>query len=150
MHRRAPILPVGLAFVLAFVLVLALAPALPANAGTPQGDLFARVNRARERNGFRDLKLNLDLSAVALRHSRRMAERRKLFHTPDLASKLRSYRWSVAGENVGMARSLKRLMNMWMASAEHRANILRRSYRHIGVGVVRVKGYFWATLIFYG
>jgi uncharacterized protein YkwD len=144
MDPRPLILPVVLAF------ALVLAPPLSANAGSPQGDLFTRVNRARESHGFKDLKLSVDLSAVALRHSRRMAKRHKLFHTPNLAGKLSPHRWNIAGENVGMARTLKRLMEMWMGSAEHRANILRRSYHHIGVGVVRVKGYFWATLIFYG
>jgi uncharacterized protein YkwD len=45
---------------------------------------------------------------------------------------------------------LTRLRTLWMRSAGHRANILKRGYRRIGIGVVRARGLFWVTTIFYG
>jgi uncharacterized protein YkwD len=37
-----------------------------------------------------------------------------------------------------------------MHSADHRANILRRAFRRVGVGVVKARGSVWVTVIFYG
>jgi uncharacterized protein YkwD len=44
------------------------------------------------------------------------------------------YRWSAWGENVAMGYLTPRaVMRAWMNSPGHRANILSRSFRHIGV-----------------
>jgi uncharacterized protein YkwD len=96
------------------------------------------------------LKLDLELSRYARKHSQDMADAGVLFHTSDLAAKLKGKHWSIAGENVGMAPDLRTLEDMFMASAPHRRNILNREFDHVAVGVVESDGYVWVTVIFYG
>ncbi|MBI3648756.1 MAG: CAP domain-containing protein [Actinobacteria bacterium] len=132
------------------VTLLAAGPASLARASTYRDRMFKMINRVRVRHGLRELRLNFDLSRYAHKHSRKMAEEDRLFHTRNLRRKLRSYRWTVAGENLGAAGSLKRIRKLWMKSADHRANLLLPDYRRVGVGVVRYKGWFWVTAIFYG
>jgi uncharacterized protein YkwD len=79
-----------------------------------------------------------------------MAEAGYLFHTPDLAGKLRGLDWSLGGENVGVASSLTDLQEAFMASPPHRRNILQRRFDHAAIGVVMSGGRLWVTVIFYG
>ncbi|MGH2591757.1 MAG: CAP domain-containing protein [Actinomycetota bacterium] len=108
------------------------------------------VNDVRDRNERRLLRLDGMLSRYATRHSRQMAEVGYLFHTPDLAGKLEGRNWSIGGENVGFAASLRAVMGEFMESKPHRRNILRRGYDHAAVGVVKSDGSLWVTTIFYG
>jgi uncharacterized protein YkwD len=108
------------------------------------------VNASRRNHDVRALDLNWALSKSAWRHSKRMAVRNSVFHTTDLYSLVRRYRPSTWGENVGMAGTLKRMETLFMRSAPHRANILNRRFRHIGVGVYRGRDRVWVTLDFYG
>jgi len=108
------------------------------------------VNDVRDRNERRLLRLDGMLSRYATRHSRQMAEAGYLFHTPDLGGKLEGRNWSIGGENVGFAASLRVVMGEFMESKPHRRNILRRGYDHAAVGVVKSDGSLWVTTIFYG
>jgi uncharacterized protein YkwD len=58
-------------------------------------------------------------------------------HGSDFAARITAagYRWSVAGENIatGFATPAS-VMNAWMHSPDHRANILNPAYTDIGVG----------------
>lgn len=110
-------------------------------------DLLNQTRRSRDLPIFR---LNRDLSISAYRHSKRMAEQNRLFHTDDLSRLLRAYHPSTWGENVGVAGSLRRVKKLWMHSSGHRANILRRAFRRVGVGAIEVRGSVWVTVIFYG
>lgn len=108
------------------------------------------LNQARRSHGLPVFRLNLELSAFAWRHSKRMAERNQLFHTADLYGAVRAWSPSTWGENVGVARWLKRVRTLWMHSGGHRDNILNPRFRRIGIGVVRARGLVWVTAIFYG
>jgi uncharacterized protein YkwD len=108
------------------------------------------LNQTRRSHGLVVFRLNVDLSHFAWLHSRRMAERNRIFHTDDLYSAVRTYQPSTWGENVGMAGWLKKLRTCWMQSSAHRANILNPRFRRIGIGVVKARGGVWVTAIFYG
>jgi uncharacterized protein YkwD len=108
------------------------------------------TNRARENNDREALALDRALSKYALRHSRRMAEEGELFHTADLADKLKGLNWSMGGENVGYGSSLDDVQAAFMGSKAHRDNILCDVYDHTAIGVVQSDGSFWVTVIFYG
>ena len=125
----------------------------PVRAGAtapPRGEMFRLTNGDREARNRHDLDLNTRLSRYAKRHSRKMAERGELFHTPDLAAKLDGLDWSIGGENVGVGPDLTSLEDAFMASAPHRENILRRTFYDAAVGVYESDGSFWVTVIFYG
>ena len=101
------------------------------------------VNGARAAHGLRPLKLSEKIARRAHRHSMRMARSRTLYHS------CVSCHYRRAAENVGVARSMKRVHNMMMSSSGHRANVLGK-FRRIGVGVVKRGGRFWVTQIFVG
>jgi len=142
-----------IAVVLLLCLPLLWGPRTDAQAGgSPRyrDRMLQLVNDVRDRNERRLLRVDRKLSRYATRHSREMAEAGYLFHTPDLASKLEGRNWSIGGENVGIASSLRAVMGGFMDSPPHRRNILRRGYDHMAVGVVKSAGSFWVTAIFYG
>ena len=135
--------------VLAAVLVAGPA-ARPADATTLRHRMLVMINRVRARHDLHLLKLNTELSSVATHHSRRMANQDRIFHTPHLRARLSRYHWTVCGENVGEAGTLRRIRKLWMKSPEHRFNMLLHAYRHIGLGVVFARHRYWVTAMFYG
>ena len=142
---------IALVFLLAAVLVSSGIAITPAHAGTGlRGEMAPLINDDRADRDRAALKLDLELSRYAKRHSQDMADAGELFHTDDLAAKLKGKNWSAGGENVGMAQNLPDLEAAFMASTPHRRNILNREFDHFAVGVVESDGNFWVTVIFYG
>ncbi len=115
-----------------------------------RGTMLELTNQDRSQHDRSTLALNDKLSRYAKRHSRQMAEEGYLFHTPDLAAKLKGLDWSIGGENVGVGTTLDGLEAAFMGSTPHRRNILRTTYDHAAIGIVRSDGKFWVTVIFYG
>lgn len=107
-------------------------------------------NDARVDADRRPFRLDEDLSRIARAHSRHMADDGFIYHTStdSLIRKLSPFDWENAGENVGMGSSMVRLNNAFMASTAHRANVLRQSFRKVGVGVVWDDGMAFVTVIF--
>jgi len=115
-------------------------------------EMLSLTNHDRARHDRDALGFAARLSRYAKRHSRAMAHRGYLFHSTDdqLRGALTGYRWSIGGENVGVGASLDSLEDAFMASKLHRQNILRPTYDHAAVGIVREDGRVWVTVIFYG
>ena len=123
-----------------------------ARAGRPakhRAEMLQLTNEARGDKSRDALKLDARLSRYAVKHSREMAHEGYLFHTEDLAARLKGD-WSMGGENVGVGSSLSDLQAAFMASKVHRQNILQSGYDHTAIGVVASDGEFWVTVIFYG
>lgn len=108
------------------------------------------LNRVRRQHDLPVFRINRQLSTYAWRHSKRMARKNLVFHTQDLYRLVRSYHPSTWGENVGKAGYLPKVRSLWMHSADHRSNILKRAFRRVGIGVVKARGAVWVTVIFYG
>lgn len=110
------------------------------------------VNKERAANGLQPVKFSLQLSEAATVRSLELKE--KFSHTrPDGTSCFTameelgiSYR--AAAENIAYGqKSPESVMNAWMNSDGHRANILSRNMEYIGVGVVNRDGtYYWTQL----
>ncbi|WP_107958469.1 CAP domain-containing protein, partial [Heyndrickxia sporothermodurans] len=107
------------------------------------------TNKERAINGLPALKIDTELSKVARTKSNDMAKNKYFDHTSptygspfDMMKKFGiSYR--SAGENIAMGqRSPEEVVNAWMNSEGHRANILNKNYTHIGVGYVE-NGNYW-------
>jgi uncharacterized protein YkwD len=139
---------------LAATFVLGFAPARSEARTTHlrRAHMVALTNQDREQHSRRDLRLNAVISRYAKRHSRQMARRGTIFHstTSTLQRVLAPYAWSIGGENVGVGGSIDQLESAFMASPEHRENILRRRFDHMAVGIVSRSGRLWVTVIFYG
>ena len=142
---------VALVFLLAAVLVSSGIAITPAHAGTGlRSQMVQLTNDDRTDKDRSALELDLQLSRYARKHSQDMADAGEIFHTDDLAAKLKGKDWSAGGENVGMASNLPDLEAAFMASTLHRRNILNREFDHVAIGVVESDGNFWVTVIFYG
>lgn len=79
-----------------------------------------------------------------------MARRYALYHTATLDDEVRPYDATVWAENIGYARTLRRVVNMWMHSLPHRQNLLNRRLRFAAIGVAHAHGWFWVTTPMYG
>jgi uncharacterized protein YkwD len=141
---RALLLSLFIAVALTGTTGLAAAPA--ADAGTSaEARLFQKINNARARHGLAPVRLSTSLSDYARSHSRSMSRQRTLFHTSDFTV---ICCWSSISENVGMAGSVRGVHRAFMRSPAHRANILDRGKRAVGVGIVHSGGKFWVTEVF--
>src|SRR5688500_18386166 len=107
-------------------------------------------NEIRARHDLPLLRENLRLRRAAAGHSEDMVSRRYFEHTApggvtmvDRILRARYARndqsWAF-GENLawgtGRLATPRGVMQAWMESPGHRANVLRRSYRELGIGVV--------------
>jgi uncharacterized protein YkwD len=106
-------------------------------------------NQIRDDHGLPTLRANTRLRAAADGHSANMVARRFFDHTAPggvtMVDRIfrahyasRNSAWSL-GENLawgtGSFATPRHIVEMWMDSPGHRANILKRAYREIGVGV---------------
>jgi uncharacterized protein YkwD len=124
----------------------ALLGAAPAGAiTTREGRLLSKINNARAAHGLQPLRLSSDLASTARQHSRQMASAATLFHTANFSS---ICCWSAIAENVGMGYSVRGVHRAFMHSPAHRANILDRRMRVVGVGVIASGGRLWVTEVF--
>ena len=110
------------------------------------------VNAQRAQNGLKPLAENWELSRVARYKSADMASRRYFSHeSPTYGSPyqmMRSFGISFrsAGENIAYGqRTPAAVVNAWMNSSGHRANILSSSYTQIGVGYHEA-GNYWTQM----
>lgn len=110
---------------------------------------FARkANKERTDKGEGKLKLDPELSKVALKHTKEMVAADSLFHTSSDQLRARVKNWSLLGENVGVGSSVSSLHTAFMNSPAHAANILNANFGHQGVGVVKKGDRMWVTVIF--
>ncbi|MFJ9817389.1 sigma-70 family RNA polymerase sigma factor [Streptomyces sp. NPDC101151] len=114
--------------------------------------VVALVNKERAAAGCGPLSENAQLEKAAQDHSDDMAARNFFEHTnPDGADPgqritAAGYRWSTYGENIAKGQQTPQaVMDSWMNSPGHRANILNCSFKEIGVGVHRGSGGPWWT-----
>jgi len=133
----------AVALAVAGVLVLA-APA--ASLYRPEQGLATMTNTARYWHDVPRLASRARLKAAAERQSAQMAKRGRLFHgSLAWTSGLRCW-----GQNVGTGPTVRAVFRAFMRSADHRANMLDRSYRRAGYGVVKIGGAVWVTVNFAG
>jgi uncharacterized protein YkwD len=141
MGKRSVSVGILAAIVAGFIAVVA--PA--ANALTSVENCFYQaINSARASAGHKALTLESDLTSIARRHSNWMAGDGTIYHADsssphykqgdNLAAEVSGNWWS-AGENVGMGPDCQSIADAFMASPEHKANILDTSYNQVGVGV---------------
>ncbi|MFC0558857.1 CAP domain-containing protein [Halalkalibacter alkalisediminis] len=130
----------------------------PAEAEQAAGisDIEAQVieltNVERRNNGLSDLQADSALSNVARKKSNDMQQNNYFSHTsPTYGSPFDMIRdsgisYNSAGENIAQGqRSAQEVVQAWMNSEGHRANILNGEYTHIGVGYQQ-NGHYWTQM----
>jgi uncharacterized protein YkwD len=113
-------------------------------------DVLAQLNQVRREHGLLPLKISATLTKAADTHSREMAQAGYFEHTSADGSAFwkrverfypskGSHLWSV-GENLLWSSpdvDAPGALKLWMASPEHRANILTAKWREIGISAVK-------------
>jgi uncharacterized protein YkwD len=112
------------------------------------------VNQHRAAAGLSPLIRAAELDSAARRHSDDMATHNFMSHTgsdgstPGQRISAAGYQWSTYGENIAAGYSTaEAVVNAWMNSSGHRANILNSRYKEIGLAVTYRAGttyrYYW-------
>ena len=127
-------------------------PQLDASVRSFEQEVIRLVNVQRAQNGLKPLTENWELSRVARYKSQDMVDNRYFSHTsPTYGSPFQMIRnfgisFRSAGENIAYGqRTPQAVVNAWMNSSGHRANILNASYTQIGVGYV-ADGNYWTQM----
>lgn len=117
-----------------------------------ESEVCRLVNEIRAEYGLNPLTEDWELSRVARYKSQDMHDKRYFSHTsPTYGSPfdmMKSFglTYRTAGENIARGqRTPKAVVDAWMNSSGHRANILNKNYKKIGVGYV-ADGNYWTQM----
>ena len=119
--------------------------------------LIDLINHERHKAGLYSLKTDVRLMKAARQHSLEMAEKKFFSHASDDASSLRErfakagYPMTIAAENIAAVHTTPgSVLRAWMRSPGHRANILNKSVREIGIGYCYSRHsqyvYYWTAV----
>jgi uncharacterized protein YkwD len=120
--------------------------AAPATLGATESRIFRLVNGERRRQGLPDLVYNPQLDRMARIQAGNMARFQKMAHVipestlPTLTDRAREtgYPYARLAENVALGYpNAETVVQGWMASKGHRANILQRDVGETGIAVAR-------------
>lgn len=110
------------------------------------------INDIRRSNGLGTLSINTQLSRVARVKAQEMHDKRYFDHnsptygTPFEMMRSFGVRYRTAGENIAMGyRTPQAVVDGWMNSDGHRANILNPNFTEIGMGYV-ADGAYWSQM----
>ena len=127
-------------------------PSTDSETAAYEKEVVRLVNVERRRAGLSELSYDWQLSRVARYKSQDMRQNNYFSHTsPTYGSPFQmmksfgiSYR--SAGENIAKGQATPQaVVDAWMSSPGHRANILNASFTHIGVGYV-ADGRYWTQM----
>lgn len=115
-------------------------------------EIVRLVNVERAKEGLQPLTMDVELQKVAKKKSEDMKAKNYFSHTsPTYGSpfdmmKQFGITYKSAGENIAKGQTTaQQVMDAWMNSAGHRANIMSTSFTHIGVGYVK-SGHYWTQM----
>lgn len=127
-------------------------PSLDTSVTSYEKEVVRLVNEIRRENGLNPLTEDWELSRVARYKSQDMLDNKYFSHTspvygsPFTMMKNFGLSYRSAAENIAKGQSTpKAVVNAWMNSSGHRANILNASYKKIGVGYVK-NGHYWTQM----
>ena len=144
---------------LATVFLASAQPTAAQTSLTPfEQEVLNLVNQKRQANGLAPLTVDARLVQAARDHNARMIQKGEFSHQvsgelPLCAGGANNdrydavgYGWTACAENIAAGQSTpQQVMDAWMNSAGHKANILNPAYRHIGIGYATggAYGHYW-------
>ncbi|MDO4618402.1 MAG: CAP domain-containing protein, partial [Clostridia bacterium] len=115
-------------------------------------EVIRLVNEIRAEYGLNELTYDWELARVARYKSQDMKDNNYFSHTspiygsPFQMMKSFGITYKAAAENIAKGQKTpEAVVNAWMSSSGHRANILNSSYTKIGVGYVE-SGNIWTQM----
>lgn len=131
------------------------ASAIAGSVEAKENAVLKLVNDERAKHGLKALTMSTKLISLAEMKSKDMAEKRYFDHTsptygtPFQMMQKYGVSYKTAGENIAAGqRSAQEVMNSWMNSSGHRANILNGNYTELGVGYYAGGSYgtYWTQM----
>lgn len=120
-------------------LLIAVTVALPASA-SPQSDAISQLNQIRSASGLPALRASESLYRSSARYARKMIDTDYFGHPSRIAA---SSVFGRVGETLemhsGWSANPGGTITGWMNSPRHRAVLMSRAYRWVGMGVARGK-----------
>lgn len=123
-----------------------------ATESTQAREILNLVNQERRKQGLNPLELSEKLTSIANTKAQDMANKNYFSHTsPTYGSPFEMLQhfgvhYTAAGENIAQGQKTAReVMNAWLNSSGHRANILNADYTQLGVGYEQ-SGSHWVQL----
>ena len=120
-------------------LLIAVVVAVPA-AASPQQAAISQLNGIRQANGLPQLRASDSLHRSSTRYARRMIQADYFGHASQIAA---SSAFGRIGETLELHSGWRpdpgQAITSWMSSAGHRAVLMSRSYRWVGMGIARGK-----------
>ena len=112
-------------------------------------DVYDLVNDARSQNGLVAYSVNEGLMEAAAIRAREITE--VFDHVRPNGTSCFTVHCDAFGENIAYGYGTpESVMNAWLNSSGHRANILNNSFKTIGIGCVKYQGlYYWVQLFGY-
>lgn len=112
-------------------------PTVPAAAtAADEAEFLTALNEVRAENGLPLFSSNPELAALARDHAAVMADTGEIFHASPISEGYRG-EWQKLGENVGVGAGVAVLIDAFLASPGHFANIVDPAFTEVGIGVVR-------------
>jgi uncharacterized protein YkwD len=127
----------------ALLVALVVAPSSPASGLAmthAESHLAVLINQFRAAHGLGPLRVDAKLQRAARAHSWDMLRRGYFAHGP-FAQRIHAFgvRTPTVGENLawgsGRLGEANAVLRMWLASPEHRANLLRARFHRVGLGM---------------
>lgn len=121
-----------------------------------EAEVLDLTNEFRAEHGLDPLEADFRLAAAAESWSQEMADRDKFEHsdTAELVEE-QGYAWSALGENIAAGYATPEdVVEGWIGSPGHRANLLNESFEEIGIGYVHREddggdapyGHYWTQV----
>lgn len=104
----------------------------------------AALNNVRIDAGLPPFTVNVELSDLSRGHAQVMADAGEIFHADPISAGYTGA-WSKIGENVGVGANVSVLVDAFVASPGHYANIVDPAFTEIGVGVVWKESALYTT-----
>lgn len=129
--------------------VLTFMPASAVTTGTYESQVISSTNLVRSQHHLVKVSSQSCVDKYAESHARWMAKYRKLQHQ-SMSRILKACNLRRVAENIAYGfTSGTSVVNAWMNSSGHRANLLNSKMRYIGVGAVQdSRGVWWVSQVF--
>lgn len=128
-------------------MLVVLAP-LSANSASAQAaeeaSFVAAINNVRSSAGLPALTVHGELTGLSRNWAQSMASAGQISHASPISAGLTAP-WLKLGENVGVGPSVTALIDAFVASPGHFANLVDPEFTHVGVGVVWVGDVMYTT-----
>jgi uncharacterized protein YkwD len=123
----------------ALAVLLIAASAQAAALSGPESAMLGQINAVRARHGLRPLRIDYRLVAAARGHSADMMNRQYFAHGSFTArARAAGAHGPMFGEDLawGTGVTPQWVVDRWLASPSHRAVLLRRGFRRVGIGIM--------------